>query len=43
MSIAIFVLIVTVAAFCGGLAGSIIAHEIRPAKSKKRRATHGRE
>lgn len=38
MNIVYFVLIVTVAAFCGGLAGSLITCAARKNKQKKSRA-----
>lgn len=43
MNIFIFVLIVTVAAFAGSMAGSFMACEKYLAKRKKRREPHGRE
>ena len=43
MKISIFVLIVTVAAFCGGMAGSFIACTLCQEKRKKRRPNDGRK
>lgn len=43
MKIVYFILIVTVAAFCGALAGSLISYAVREGKRKKRRAKNSRK
>lgn len=43
MHIMLFTLIVTVAAFSGSLAGTLMAHAAGRRKRNKRRATHGTE
>ena len=40
MNITVFILIVTMAAFCGGLAGSLITNAFRQGEQKKEPASH---